>query len=61
MISVSCDNKILWGDRPLYLVIDRLTGEVVTRCKTLKGASRSVDRLDNAYGGYRYYHKRITE
>jgi hypothetical protein len=37
-----------------YVVIDRRTGAVVARCKTLNGARRSADRRDNQYGGYRY-------
>lgn len=37
-----------------YVVVDRRTGAIVGRCKTLTGARRSVDRRDNEYGGYRY-------
>ena len=37
-----------------YQIIDRHTGAVVSHASTLKAAIRSVDTLDNAYGGYRY-------
>lgn len=37
-----------------YDIIDSRTGAVVATAKTRVGASRSVDRRDNAYGGYRY-------
>lgn len=40
----------------MYQVIDRHTGLPVGKpCKTRVAASRKVDRLDNAYGAYRYY------
>lgn len=38
----------------MYEIIDRQTGQVVGTAQTLKGARRSVDRRDNAYGAYRY-------
>lgn len=38
-----------------YVVVDRRTGAIVGRCKTLTGARRSVDRRDNKYGGYRFH------
>jgi hypothetical protein len=44
-----------------YHIIDRHTGARVGRAKTLSAASRSVDRRDNAHGGYRYSHKAIYE
>lgn len=37
-----------------YEIIDTQTGFVVGSAKTRAGASRSVDKRDNAYGGYRY-------
>lgn len=40
----------------MYQVIDGKTGAVVGTYKTRKTAKRAVDRLDNIYGGYRYYH-----
>jgi hypothetical protein len=43
----------------MYQIIDRQTGKVVAIAATLKSAIRMVDRRDNAYGGYRYYHKRL--
>lgn len=42
-----------------YEIIDRKTGAVVGTAKTLPGARRSVDRRDNAYGGYRYTHRAV--
>ena len=42
-----------------YEIVDRKTGAVVGRAKTLAGARRSVDRRDNEYGGYRYTHRAI--
>jgi hypothetical protein len=41
--------------RTTYLVIDRHTGRVVGKCKTLRAARLSVDKRDNAYGAYRYF------
>jgi hypothetical protein len=40
----------------MYIVIDTRTGLQATRTiyKTRRAASRAVDRLDNAYGAYRY-------
>ncbi len=40
-----------------YEIVDRHTGAVVGRAKTLKGAARAVDQRDNAYGAYRFYHR----
>lgn len=37
-----------------YEIIDSQTGFVVGTAKTRAGASRSVDKRDNAYGAYRY-------
>lgn len=37
-----------------YEIVDKHTGRVVATATTRKGASRSVDRRDNAYGAYRY-------
>jgi hypothetical protein len=42
----------------MYEILDKQTGRVVATVKTLKDASRAVDRRDNAYGAYRYYHRR---
>jgi hypothetical protein len=44
----------------MYQVIDRQTGNVIGTYKTRVSASRAVDRLDNAYGGYRYYAKLVV-
>lgn len=35
-------------------IVDSRTGAVVGTAKTRAGATRSVDRRDNAFGGYRY-------
>lgn len=43
-----------------YEIVDRKTGAVVGHAKTLSGARRSVDRRDNAYGAYRYFHRKVT-
>ena len=37
-----------------YNVIDRRTGVIMGTFKTLKGATRKSNALDNEYGGYRY-------
>jgi len=42
-----------------YEIIDRRTGAVVGKAKTLKGATRAVDRRDNEYGAYRYTHRAV--
>jgi len=44
---------------PKYHVYDKQTGERANRTeyKSKMGARRAVDRLDNAYGAYRYYVK----
>lgn len=34
-----------------YLVTNRITGKT-TVCRTSSGASRTMDRMDNAYGSY---------
>ena len=44
----------------MYNIIDRHTGMIIGKpVKSLRAALRKVDRLDNAYGAYRYYHKKI--
>lgn len=37
-----------------WQIVDSHTKAVVAECATRKGASRSADRRDNAYGAYRY-------
>lgn len=37
-----------------YAVVDTKTSAVISLHATRKSASRKVDRLDMAYGGYRY-------
>lgn len=46
---------------PKYYVIDRHTKQIVGTASSLKHASRSVDRRDNAYGGYRFGYERIDQ
>jgi hypothetical protein len=38
-----------------YNIIDRQTKAKVGFAKTRAGATRSVDKRDNEYGGYRFY------
>lgn len=46
----------------LYVIIDRQTGlQVGQPYKSRSRASRRVDKLDNAYGAYRYYVKPIAK
>jgi len=45
----------------MYEIVDRQTGKVVGEAGTLKRAIRLVDRRDNAYGGYRYFHRRKAD
>lgn len=47
--------KVITG----YHIIDKHTKDIVGKAKTLRAASRSVDRRDNAYGAYRYSHRPI--
>lgn len=43
-----------------YELYDRRTGQKVGKnCTTKNGARNAVDRLDNAYGGYRYGYREI--
>jgi hypothetical protein len=39
---------------PRFHIVDKQTGKVVGKASTLKGARRSVDRRDNAYGCYNF-------
>jgi hypothetical protein len=43
----------------MFQVIDRQTGKIMGTYKTSRAASRAVDRLDNEYGGYRYYKREV--
>lgn len=45
--------------KDLYVVIDRHTGTAVSKPMSFKAAIRSVDKRDNAYGGYRFGKKRV--
>lgn len=38
----------------MYVVVDKLTKKVMGTYKTRRTASNAVDRLDNAYGAYKY-------
>ena len=44
----------------MYIIIDRQTGQRANRTtyKSLRAVLRAVDRLDSAYGAYRYRHQR---
>lgn len=41
----------------MFEIYDRRSGSVVGTAKTREGARRSVDRRDNAYGGYRFAYR----
>lgn len=47
--------------KDLYVVFDRQTGTVVSKPMSFKAAIRSVDKRDNAYGGYRFGKRRVEE
>lgn len=42
-----------------YEVVDKQTGKVLSVHDNRVRASRKVDRLDNAYGAYRYFVRTI--
>lgn len=46
----------------MYIIIDRHTQSPANRTtyKSLRAVLRAIDRLDNAYGGYRYSHRKIA-
>lgn len=41
----------------MYQVIDKQTGKIMGEYKTAVSARRRADKLDNQYGGYRYFVK----
>jgi len=43
----------------MYKVIDRKTNRTVGTYKDYKRAKNKADKLDNQYGGYRYYVKEV--
>lgn len=43
-----------------YQVIDKVTKQVIGTYSTRKRASNKVDKLDNAYGCYRYRWIEVT-
>lgn len=43
----------------MWNIIDGMTNEVVGTAKTFKGAARSAERRNNAYGRSRYYIKNV--
>lgn len=45
--------------KDLYVVIDRHTGQVVSKPMSFKAAIRSVDKRDLAYGACRFGKKRV--
>ncbi len=44
-----------------YEVVDRKTGKIMGMYLTYSGARRARDRLDNAYGAYRYQARLICK
>lgn len=42
-----------------YEIVDRHTKAVVGKAKSLRAAMNSVNRRDNAYGAYRYFHRAV--
>jgi hypothetical protein len=46
---------------PVYEIWSRSQGKKVGEAMTLKGATRSIDRRDNEYGGYDHYRKKVGE
>lgn len=42
------------NEKQTYKIVDTHTGATVAQGLTRKGATRSADRRDNAYGAYRY-------
>lgn len=60
--SINAPSAVETAVPVLYIVIDRHTGlQVGCAHKTRVSASRKVDRLDNAYGAYRYSVRRQGE
>lgn len=55
MTESKFDNAKTKTRKYMYEVIDRQTKYVISVHKTLKSANRKVDKLDNIYGGYRYF------
>lgn len=51
---------ILDADKP-YIIIDKLnSNKVIKQYKSFKLAHKIKNRLDNAYGGYRYSVKSVS-
>lgn len=45
--------------KEVYQVIDRITGKIVGTYNNRRSAQNKRDKLDNQYGGYRYYVKAV--
>lgn len=46
----------------MYQVYDRQTGKLMGKpVASLSAANRKIDRLDNAYGSYRYGYKCVED
>lgn len=45
----------------MFEVIDRQTKEIKGTYKSRNVARRNADKLDNIYGGYRYYVNEVSE
>ncbi len=46
---------------PIWQVIDNHTGAAISKPMARRAASRKVERLDNAYGAYRYSVKQVQK
>lgn len=45
----------------MFELIDRHTGKVVGKYRSVIRARRARDRKDNEYGGYRYHVRKMVE
>lgn len=52
--GIECDCPAELVSPATYATVDKHTGTIVGRATTLKAARRRADKLDNAYGAYRY-------
>jgi hypothetical protein len=43
----------------MYMVIDGRTDSVIGKYRSVKRARNKRDKLDNEYGGYRYFVKEV--
>jgi hypothetical protein len=47
------------GEIQMYVVIDRKTGDKIGSYQSVKRARNKRDKLDNEYGGYRYFVREV--